>query len=876
MPRPGASRLDERRQERNGSPRRPSLTRTRWARRVDEPRLPGPPGGLAATGLLPTAARLLLVAAAYYVSARLGLRLAVIQENVTPLWPPTGIAVAAFLVFGRSLWPGVALAAFLVNLPISTDPLAAAATATGNTLAPLLAATLLLRFGFRREVDRLRDAVAIVFLGALASMLVSASVGTATLVASGAIPGHRFLPAWAAWWAGDAMGVLVVTPFLLSLAQLRRAPWPSPRDRAEAVALFVVLTVVTLVVMNTHLLLLFLVLPLIGWAAWRFQQRAAAPAALLVACLASWSAAHGAGPFQVDETLFERMLTLQAFNATVAFSSLFFAALVTERLRARDALERSAALLEHRVEERTAELSAANVQLEREIEERRAAERRLRQRERQLADAQQVAHVGSWEWVTSEDHVTWSDEMFRIHGYRPQEFRVTFEKAIELVVEEDAGSIRASMGSMVVEQEGERDLPDREYRIVRADGSERHLLGRSRLTVDPGGGPARLVGTVQDVTEEKRAEREHRIAETLQRSLLPEGLPEIPGVSLAARYVPATGDMEVGGDWYDVVQLPQGLIGLVVGDVVGHGLRAAATMGQLRMALRAYALEGETTGQVVSRLQSFVLQLPVPDMATLVYVLFDPESGRLRFANAGHPPPLLVGADGSASYLPAGLAPPLGAAVHPNQFVEVEATLEPGATLLLYTDGLVERRGTSIDESLDLLAREAGAGVAAGLDLEGLCEHLLTTLVGENVADDIALVAVRSEALGREPLRLRLPADPHVLAPLRQTLRRWLRGAGVAPRDAADVLVACGEACTNAIQHAYGGTPGRIELDVELVEGTIEVTVRDHGTWREGGGTEGGRGLDLMRGLMDSVEVDRTADGTVVRMRRAARREEIR
>jgi serine phosphatase RsbU (regulator of sigma subunit) len=147
-----------------------------------------------------------------------------------------------------------------------------------------------------------------------------------------------------------------------------------------------------------------------------------------------------------------------------------------------------------------------------------------------------------------------------------------------------------------------------------------------------------MIGTVQDVTEGKKAEREHRIAETLQRSLLPDRLPEIPGVLLAARYLPATSDLEVGGDWYDVVQLPNGSMALAIGDVAGHGLRAASTMGQLRMALRAYALEEGSPSQVVGRVRRLVRVL-VPDIVTLIYLVFDPESGTLRFANAGHPPP---------------------------------------------------------------------------------------------------------------------------------------------------------------------------------------------------------------------------------------------
>ena len=181
------------------------------------------PGGLVSAATAhpwSKAAGVLLVAVAYYTAAKLGLRLALVGKNITPFWPPTGIAVVAFLVLGRSVWPGVALAALMVNLPITTGVLPAAATAAGNTLAPLVAATLLAKVGFHRQIDRLRDATAIVFVGALLSMSISASVGTGVLVASGALPADALPGSWAVWWAGDAMGVLVVTPFVLSLGRV--------------------------------------------------------------------------------------------------------------------------------------------------------------------------------------------------------------------------------------------------------------------------------------------------------------------------------------------------------------------------------------------------------------------------------------------------------------------------------------------------------------------------------------------------------------------------------------------------------------------------------------------------------------------------------
>jgi PAS domain S-box-containing protein len=786
--------------------------------------------------------RAVLVGAAYYLSARLGLRLALVGKYVTPLWPPTGIAVVAFLLLGRSIWPGIAAAAFLVNLPI-TSTLAATLTAVGNTLAPLAAAELLRAIGFRKEIDRLRDAGAIV-AAALFSMLISASIGAGSLVLAGDIPGRRFASAWAVWWTGDAMGVLVVAPFLLSILLLpRRGPTTWLR-RLEAVVLFVAIAAATVAVTHSPHNLIFLPLPLLGWAAWRFQQRAAAPAALLVAGIATWAAAHDWGLF-AGETLFSKMLTLQAFNAAVALTSFFFAAIVTERIRDRDALERLAIELEDRVRRRTAE---------------------LHKREAQLREAQEVARIGSWEWLIDRDQVQWSDEMYQIHGFRPQEFPMTFERAVEQVVPEDLERIRGNVAA-ALKRGKDHTRPSQEYRIVRTDGSERILRGKARVHFSSEGTPLRMVGTVQDITEDKRAEREHRIAETLQRSLLPEVLPEIPGIALAARYVPATRDAEVGGDWYDVVLLPDGRLGVAIGDVAGHGLRAAATMGQLRMALRAYAIESESPGEVVARMQQLVRALGLPDMATVAYLVFDPDSGLLVFANAGHPPPLLITETGEATFLEEGLAPPLGTMPH-AEHLEATARVAPGSTLLLFTDGLIERRGVSLREGMERLRGEA---LSAGSDLEGLCDYLLASLVEEDVQDDIAILALQPVLLAGQTLHLRLPAEPRALAPLRHTLRRWLREVHAGSQESYEILVACGEACANAIQHPYAARQAVLEIELAKHGEEVELVVRDSGTWRSQAPDGGGFGLSLIRQLMDTVDIQSGTDGTEVRMRRRLR-----
>ena len=231
------------------------------------------------------ALHLVLLAVVYYVAAKLSLRLAVVGRNVTPLWPPTGIAFVAFLVFGRRMWPAIALGAFLVNLPITPNALAAVVTAAGNTLAPLLAATLVHAVGFRRQIDRWRDAFAIVFLGALLAMTVSATIGTTTLLVTNQIQSSHYLTTWAVWWTGDAMGVLVVAPFLLVLPDLVR--WrPRAAEWVEWVVTLLVIGLVAVGVTSSEVRMLSVVIPLLVWTAWRFQLRGAAPAALIAAGIA--------------------------------------------------------------------------------------------------------------------------------------------------------------------------------------------------------------------------------------------------------------------------------------------------------------------------------------------------------------------------------------------------------------------------------------------------------------------------------------------------------------------------------------------------------------------------------------------------------------
>ncbi len=353
-------------------------------------------------------------------------------------------------------------------------------------------------------------------------------------------------------------------------------------------------------------------------------------------------------------------------------------------------------------------------------------------------------------------------------------------------------------------------------------------------------------------------------AETLQHSLLPEVLPELPGVAIASRYLPGGPDVEVGGDWYDVMALHDGMLALAMGDVVGRGVPAASLMGQLRNGLRAYVVEGRSPAQVLSLLNRLLRDVGTPhQMATLVVMVLDPETGELRYANAGHPPPLVATPDGRAVFLEDAVGVPLGAIGHAEYF-ETAVTLEPGSTLVLYTDGLVEDRTTPLDVGLDRLRNSL---LAAPGDVDAMCEHLTAHVREAGPAqDDVAVLAVRWLALGAT-LDLQVPSQARVLRPLRAALRRWLAGAGVTDQEAFEILVATSEACSNAIRH---GAPHATHFDFRAeLDGDVAIVVRSSGRWRERrSSAPGGRGLDIMRQFMDDTEVDSGADTTEIRMRR--------
>ena len=242
-----------------------------------------------------------------------------------------------------------------------------------------------------------------------------------------------------------------------------------------------------------------------------------------------------------------------------------------------------------------------------------------------------------------------------------------------------------------------------------------------------------------------REAAQRSVADELQRGLFPDQLPVIPGLKLAARSTPGDSSMRVGGDWYDVIVLPSGEVGLVVGDVVGHDLPAASAMGQIRAALRAFAVHETSPAKVLARVNTMVDVLGVTDLTTCLYAIVNPTTGAFRWSSAGHLNPLVVRETGEARLLRGDPGPPFGTS-DTAVYVDRAGEIPRGGSALLYTDGLVERRSSSISDGL---ARLESIRVPPSTDPEGLCEQVLATLFGSGATagDDVTVLALRPSSL---------------------------------------------------------------------------------------------------------------------------------
>ena len=362
-------------------------------------------------------------------------------------------------------------------------------------------------------------------------------------------------------------------------------------------------------------------------------------------------------------------------------------------------------------------------------------------------------------------------------------------------------------------------------------------------------------------------EAEHLIAVSLQRALLPDDVLRHPAVSVAARYEAGADVLEVGGDWYDSFELPDGRIGIVVGDVVGHGLEAAATMGRYRTALAALARHTASPARLLSQMEAFAGGPDGCDFATCAYAILDPRSGELTYASAGHPPLLLVRADGDVRWLDDAQSLPLCSLAGDGR-PEGSVVLGPDDLLVLYSDGLVERRHELLDLGLDRL--RATVTSLRNEPVARLCDALVERMRAQSSGeDDAVVVSVRYTPTTARSFRSVVPARSDALSGLRTALRSWLELSGVPPERHSDVLLLVGEAAANAIEHAYGAERvGVVEVEARLGRETLGLTVLDHGSWRPPGSGHGrGNGTGIMRALSTSFDRRTDAHGTTVDVR---------
>ncbi|WP_078957957.1 SpoIIE family protein phosphatase [Streptomyces glaucescens] len=342
---------------------------------------------------------------------------------------------------------------------------------------------------------------------------------------------------------------------------------------------------------------------------------------------------------------------------------------------------------------------------------------------------------------------------------------------------------------------------------------------------------------------------EHELVGMLQRQLLPRRLPALPGAVAVARYLPATAGLELGGDWYDVIPLPDHHVALVIGDVQGHSAAAATLMGQMRTALRAYAVEGHPPDVVVSHANRLLVDMETDLFATCAYVDVDMEEGTAWCVRAGHLPPVLRQPDGSTGAVEAEGGPPLGVVAQAD-FPMTPLRLRPGALLALTTDGLVESADADIDQGVDGLAHRLAGSDPAHLGL--VADALLT---GARRSDDIALLLMRYDGMAVRPRRESWTVwrVPEAVRHARRFTNRTLRAWGIA-RHADAVLLIVSELVTNALVH----TDGPVRLDLTLVGGRMRVAVADNSPRTPvkptsiGWEATGGRGLLLVEAMSAS------------------------
>jgi len=444
---------------------------------------------------------LLLVAIAYFVFAKLGLRLASINPSASPIWPATGLALAAVLLGGLRVWPAILIGAFAANATTGGTLETSACIALGNTLEGVVGGYLIERWSGGRATftSPLRVAkFALVAVGP--ATIISATIGLVTLSVAGLAAWDNFTPIWVTWWLGDAAGALVVTPVIVLWAQTE---WRAFGGRQLWLAISALISAVAVGLIAFSPLLprteytsplgFLAILPLV-WAALRRGPRDTATVGLIVTAFAIWATIEHAGPFG-DIGLNPSFLLLLTFMLSVSVPSLALSADVAMRQVTEDALRRTQIDLDQRVKERTSALADANIH---------------------LTEAQRLANLGNWRWDVLQNTISWSGQLLDIYGLRPGDFKGTVQEFVGFIHPDDRAQVRDSISAAL--RSGKEF--SHEERIIRPDGSIRHLHSVGEVIRDENGAAVRMLGICQDVTERKQAERALQDSEQNYRLLL--------------------------------------------------------------------------------------------------------------------------------------------------------------------------------------------------------------------------------------------------------------------------------------------------------------------------------------------------------------------
>ncbi len=818
-----------------------------------------------------------LVAAAYVVTAKLGLELASVHPSATPVWAPTGIALASVLLLGYRAWPITFAAAFYVNITTAGNLWTALGIAAGNTGEALIGAYLINRYAHGRDAFySSRTTLTFMLLGAGVAPMVSATAGVTSLALGGYASWHAYPAIWMTWWLGDMAGAVIVAPLLILWS--RPARWElSGREIGERGLFLAILAADVWVVFGGVFPFVYLTVPLTMWAAFRLSLRETSTVIVLLAGIAAVATIRGTGPFHIVGPN-ASLLYLVAFMGILSLAGLPVASVVAERAGVSRALadrmrtEQAAHAAAERTAHRLAQLYAVSEALSPMMTSGEVADDNIGEGSRILgASAAAVYRL-------SEDGAAL--ELLRTRGY-PDDMVERWRH------------LPTSRGSLVVEaaRTGQPHyVPSRDAMLSQYPGADGTALphagaravapllvgprttgalvfvfdGPKEFNEEERGLIAALAHQCAQALERSRLyERERKVAEMLQGAFLPAGLPQVPGIRVRAAYVPATATPSVGGDWYDVFRLPDGRIALSVGDVVGHGVQAAAVMGQVRQSIRAAALDDAEPARVLARADRVLtLTYEFEAMATAIFARFDPIALTLEYATAGHPSPVVAHADGSVRILPGG-GLPLGYAgdrVFPSRTVQ----LAPSSLLVMYTDGVTELTRNPAAGRERLLAAVAHAHETGAEDpARSILEQILG---GASAPDDMAIVSVAVDAAAVAELDLTLPAQPSSVRLVRQAVRKLATGLALDEDRSFTLSVAVGEAVNNVIEHAYGVAPGKVYVRARRDGASLRVEVEDRGQWRPAGprGT-GGRGLALIGGLTEHLELIARPTGTIIR-----------